>query len=160
MTDQLVGQPELSGLVPEQLRVRSAKILLDSLEVDTDIGFHEFEVGRPQRLLVTVEIWLHDLTAPANDDPALAFDYDFVRSEVRALASARRYNLQETLAHSIYRRFAAMHGVRALRVATAKPDIYPDARCVGVEIASYVGNAPALAANDLAGVEQNPLRGL
>ncbi|HVM37006.1 MAG TPA: dihydroneopterin aldolase [Sphingomicrobium sp.] len=152
--------PHLSGLIPERLRVRSAKILLESLEVETDIGFHDFEVGRPQRLLVTVEIWLDDLREPAGDDPVLAFDYDFVRSEVRALAAARRYNLQETLAHAIYRRFAAMHGVAALRVATAKPDIYPDARCVGVEIASYAGSAPAAVANDLAAVEQNPLRGL
>jgi dihydroneopterin aldolase len=156
----MTDQPQLSGLVPERLRVRSAKILLDSLEVEADIGFHEFEVGRPQRLLVTVEIWLDALGAPTDDDPALAFDYDFVRSEVRALAGARRYNLQETLAHAIYQRFAAMHGVKALRVATGKPDIYPDARCVGVEIASYAESAPAPAANDLAAVEQNPLRGL
>ena len=46
----------------------------------------------------------------------------------QALAGARRYNLQETLAHAIYQRVAAMRGVKALRVATAKPDIYPDAR--------------------------------
>lgn len=152
--------PHLSGMIPDRLRVRSAKILLDALEVETDIGFHDFEVGRPQRLLVTVEIWLDDLAAPEADDPALAFDYDYVRSEVRALAAARRYNLQETLAHALYRRFASMHGVRALRIATAKPDIYPDARCVGVEIASYAQTAPATVANDLAAVEQNPLRGL
>jgi dihydroneopterin aldolase len=56
---------------------------------------------------------------------------------VQALAASRRYNLQETLAHAIYKRFGAMHGVKALRVATAKPDIYEDARGVGVEIASY-----------------------
>jgi 7,8-dihydroneopterin aldolase/epimerase/oxygenase len=129
--------PPLSGLVPDSLRVRSAKILLESLEVETDIGFHQFEVGSPQRLLVTVEIWLDDLAPPAGDDPAHAFDYDLVRSEVRALATARRYNLQETLAYAIFQRFAAMHGVRALRVATSKPDIYPYARSVGVEIASY-----------------------
>jgi dihydroneopterin aldolase len=130
-------ESSLSGLVPDHLQVRSAKILLDSLEVTTDIGFHAFEVGQPQRLLVTVEIWLEDVEAPPGDDPQRAFDYDLVRTEVRALASARRYNLQETLAHAIYRRFAALHGVKALRVATAKPDIYPDARCVGIEIASY-----------------------
>lgn len=152
--------PHLSGLIPDRLRVRSAKIVLDALEVETDIGFHEFEVGRPQRLLVTVEIWLDDVAEPEADDPALAFDYDYVRSEVRALAAARRYNLQETLAHALYRRFAAMHGVKALRIATAKPDIYPDARGVGVEIASYAQATAASVANDLAAVEQNPLRGL
>ena len=43
--------------------MRSSRILLDSLEVQADIGFHDFEVGKPQRLLVTVEIWLEDLRA-------------------------------------------------------------------------------------------------
>ena len=48
----------LSGMVPEELRVRQSKLILDQLEVITDIGFHAFEVGSPQRLLVTIEIWL------------------------------------------------------------------------------------------------------
>jgi dihydroneopterin aldolase len=130
-------EPKLDGMVPDHLRVRSSRLLLDALEVQADIGFHDYEVGRPQRLLVTVEIWLDDQSAPDDDDPTAAWDYDYLRTEVQALAAARRYNLQETLAHAIYRRFAAMRGVKALRVATAKPDIYPDARGVGVEIASY-----------------------
>ena len=129
--------PKLDGLVPEHLRVRSSRILLDALEVRADIGFHDFEIGQPQRLLITVEIWLEDVSPPADDDPTGAWDYDYLRTEVRVLAGARRYNLQETLAHAIYQRFAAMHGVKALRVATAKPDIYDDARGVGVEIASF-----------------------
>jgi dihydroneopterin aldolase len=130
-------EPKLDGLVPDHLRVRSSRILLDALEVQADIGFHEFEIGQPQRLLVTVEIWLEDVAQPADDDPAGAWDYDYLRTEIRALAGARRYNLQETLAHSIYQRFAAMRGVKALRVATTKPDIYSEARGVGIEITSY-----------------------
>lgn len=128
---------KLTGMIPSHLRVRSATILLDSLEVETDIGFHDFEIGSPQRLLITVQIWLDDVAPPADDDPAAAWDYDYLRSQVKALASARRYNLQETLAHAIYERFAALAGVKALRVATSKPDIYSDARQVGVEIASF-----------------------
>ena len=135
MTD---GESKLDGLVPDHLRVRSSRILLDALEVQADIGFHDFEIGSPQRLLVTVEIWLEDLSLPADDDPSQAWDYDYLRTEVAVLAAARRYNLQETLAHAIYQRFAAMRGVKALRVATTKPDIYEDARGVGVEIASFV----------------------
>jgi dihydroneopterin aldolase len=131
------GEPKLDGMVPDHLRVRSSRILLDALEVQADIGFHEFEIGKPQRLLITVEIWLEDVTPPADDDPAGAWDYDYLRTEVEALAGAQRYNLQETLAHAIYQRFAAMRGVKALRVATAKPDIYRQARGVGVEIASF-----------------------
>lgn len=133
---------KLDGLVPRELEVRSSRILLDSLEVRADIGFHDFEVGKPQRLLVTVEIWLDDVAPPADDDPAAAWDYDLLRGEILRLAGARRYNLQETLVHAIYRRLAAMRGVKALRVKSAKPDIYEDARGVGVEIASFAGLAP------------------
>ena len=136
MSDADYDELKLDGLVPDHLRVRSSRILLDRLEVEADIGFHDYEVGKPQRLLVTVEIWLEDVSPPADDDPAQAWDYDYLRTQVRALATARRYNLQETLAHAIYQRFAAMRGVKALRVATTKPDIYTDARGVGVEIAS------------------------
>ncbi|HET9811209.1 MAG TPA: dihydroneopterin aldolase [Sphingomicrobium sp.] len=137
-----MDEPKLSGLIPDELRPRSAKILLDSLEVTTDIGFHDFEIGAPQRLLVTVEVWLSDPTAPHDDDPAHAWDYDYVRNQVIELAGARRYNLQETLAHAIYDRLSAMRGVSALRVTTSKPDIYADAHGVGVQLASFEGAEP------------------
>lgn len=138
-----MDQPKLTGLVPDALRPRSVKILLDSLEVMADVGFHEFEIGSPQRLLVTAEVWLEDARAPADDDPAGAWDYDYVRTQVIEIATARRYNLQETLAEAIYLRLAAMRGVSALRITTSKPDIYGDARGVGVEFASFGGPAPA-----------------
>lgn len=133
----------LQGLVPESLRVRSARIVLESLEVHTDIGFHDFEVGSPQRLLVSVEIWLDDVTVPPGDDPERAWDYDFLRAEVKEISGSRRFNLQETLAHAVFDRLAAFRGVKALRVRTSKPDIYPDAQGVGVEIASFSGLWPA-----------------
>ena len=136
--------PKLDGLVPDRLRPRSARIFLDSLEVMADIGFHDFEIGTPQRLLVTVEIWLDHVPAADSDDPATAWDYDFLRGEILRLAADRRYNLQESLAHRIYDQFAALRGVQALRVATAKPDIYPDARSVGVELASFNGRVSEL----------------
>jgi dihydroneopterin aldolase len=137
-----MAEPKLSGLVPANLRVRSARIVLESLEVRADIGFHEFEIGSPQRLLVTVEIWLDDLSMPAEDDPDRAWNYDFLRREVEEIAISRRYNLQETLAHSIFERVAASRGIRALRVRLSKPDVYPEAHGVGVEIASFAGAWP------------------
>jgi 7,8-dihydroneopterin aldolase/epimerase/oxygenase len=139
MTDT---RPTLDGLVPDRLGPRSARIFLDSLEVMADIGFHEFEIGMPQRLLVTVEVWLDHIPPADNDDPTLAWDYDYVREQIEELAKARRYNLQESLAHALFDRFAAIRGVRALRVVTSKPDVYPDARGVGVELSSFAGFAP------------------
>jgi 7,8-dihydroneopterin aldolase/epimerase/oxygenase len=83
VSDTRQNQPaNLQGLVPESLRPRSARIFLDSLEVMADIGFHDFEIGAPQRLLVTVEIWLDHVPSADSDDPSLAWDYDFLREQV------------------------------------------------------------------------------
>ena len=118
-------RPKLQGLVPEALRPRTARIFLDSLEVMADIGFHDFEVGVPQRLLVSVEIWLDHIPPADCDDPAFAWDYDFLREQVQELANARRYNLQESLAHAIYDRVAALRvafGERAAQAAARTGD--------------------------------------
>lgn len=133
---------KLSGMVPAELRVRQSKLVLDQLEVMTDIGFHDFEVGTPQRLLVTIEIWLDPAAAPTDDRPESAWDYDFLRAETRAMVAARRFNLQETLVQALFDRFASCHGVKALRIGSIKPDVYGDARGVGVEISSFDGLTP------------------
>ena len=133
---------QLSGMVPLALKVRQQRILIDSIEVMADIGFHDFEVGVPQRLLVSVELWIDPPLPPSDDDPSRAWDYDVVVQAVRALATARRYNLQETLVHAIFARIASLHGIAALKVSSTKPDVYPDASGVGVEIASFRAVAP------------------
>lgn len=128
---------KLDGLVPDRLAPKTHKIVLEEMMVDADIGFHQFEVGTPQRLSVTVEVWLEPDAFPHSDAAAEAWDYDFLRQDVAGLVAARRYNLQETLARAIYELVAARRGVAALRVSTRKPDIYPDCAGVGVELASF-----------------------
>ncbi len=111
--------------------------MLDDYCVAADIGFHDFEIGKPQRLLVTVEVWVDESSFPADDQPGGAWDYDFPRTEIGTLIGGRRFNLQETVARAIYDLVAARRGVTALRVATRKPDVYPDCAGVGVELASF-----------------------
>ena len=142
MTNDATSSGGLSGMVPAALKVRAQKIVIDRIEVSTDIGFHDFEIGAPQRLFVSIELWIDLPTPPAGDDPARAWDYDVVVQAVRRLAGSRRYNLQETLVHAIFAEIAALHGISALKVSSSKPDVYPDARGVGVEIASFRGSAP------------------
>ena len=132
----------LQGMVPHHLKVRQSRILLDSLEVMTDIGFHDFEVGTPQRLFVTIELWLEEFDPPAGDDQVYAWNYDYLKQEVVRIAQERRYNLQETFVHELFQRIAAYRGVKALRIKSVKPDVYEDAAGVGVEIASFTGTAP------------------
>ncbi|MBW0145438.1 dihydroneopterin aldolase [Sphingomicrobium clamense] len=129
------GPVKLDGI--KRLVPKSRSILLDRLEVEADIGFHDFEIGTPQRLIVSVELWLEDPAANHEDDPQQAWDYDFLRREVIRIAQTRRWNLQETLVGEIFDRVGALHGVKALRVRSEKPDIYEDAQGVGVELCSF-----------------------
>ena len=128
---------QLDGLVPDELRPRTRKIVLEGYSLDVDIGFHDFEVGRPQRLMLTVEVWVDEASFPEEDDASKAWNYDFLRTEIAELAGARRYNLQETLVRAVYDLVAARRGVTALRVRSRKPDIYPDCAGVGVDLASF-----------------------
>ncbi len=138
MTDEIA----LRGMVPARIKVREQRILIDRLEVMADIGFHDYEIGTPQRLLISVILWIDDHRPPANDDPGQAWDYDFVVQQIRELATRRRYNLQETLVHAIFERVAAARGIKGLTVASTKPDVYPDAHGVGVTISSFIGASP------------------
>ena len=127
----------LDGLVPDRLRPMTRKIVLEDYRLDLDIGFHEFEIGNPQRLLVTVEVWVDERSFSADDTAGSPWDYDFLRTEIGSLVAGRRFNLQETLVREIYDMVAARRGVTALRVSTRKPDIYADCAGVGVELASF-----------------------
>ncbi len=133
----MTDRSDLHGLVPAALAPAAYKLELIDHVFEADIGFHDFEIGTPQRLHATIEVWLDPAALPIEDSREEAWDYDFLRPGIAALARARRYNLQETLARAIYDMIAARDGVRAIRVSTKKLDVYPDCASVGVELASF-----------------------
>jgi dihydroneopterin aldolase len=134
MTDNIV---KLDGLVPERLAPKTRKIELRDYCLDIDIGFHDSEIGNPQRVLVNVEIWVDEASFPNCDQVSAAWNYDFLRAAISEIAASRRYNLQETLVRAIYDLVAARRGVTALRISSRKLDIYPDCASVGVELSSF-----------------------
>lgn len=129
--------PRIDGLVPQGVAPRSFTIFLRDFDLPVDIGFHDFEVGTPQRLLVSVDVQVDAASFASEDSAAAAWNYDFLRTEILRMTQGRRFNLQETLAREIYTLVAARKGVTGLRVSTRKPDIYPDCAGVGVEISSF-----------------------
>jgi dihydroneopterin aldolase len=134
--------PATEGSMPATLPPRCFRIFLNAYDLPVDIGFHDFEINVPQRLLVSVEVWLTAAAFADQDSAAAAWNYDFLRNEIKRLATGRRVNLQETFVREIYALLAAQRGVIGLRVSTTKPDVYPDCEGVGVEMASFSGAAP------------------
>ena len=116
--------------------IRSHRILLEDFCIDADIGFFDFEVGRPQRLIIDVEISINMAHWPKADTQTQAWDYNFIRDGIKALVANRRFNLQETLAGEIFDMIAARPGVQSVTIMLRKPDIYPDAKAVGIVISS------------------------
>lgn len=121
----------------DALKPRNHQILLEDLSVMADIGFHDFEVGTPQRLLITVAVTLDMAHWPATDCRDDAWNYDFIREGIHALVKGRRFNLQETLVAEIFAMVASHPGVTALKVQSRKPDVYPDSLSVGVILSSH-----------------------
>ena len=54
----MIDDDGLTGWSRRALKVRQQRIVIDQIEVLADIGFHAFEVGTPQRLLISIELWI------------------------------------------------------------------------------------------------------
>jgi len=117
-------------------RPKTHRILLEDLAVEADIGFHAFEIGHPQRLLISIRVTIDIGRWPAADDRQSSWDYDVLRTSVLELVRGRHFNLQETLARELFDLLAAKPGVTALSLWLRKPDVYADAKSVGVLLSS------------------------
>ncbi len=111
------------------------RLFLRDYRVDIHIGVHDFEKRGEQRVLINVDLFVPlALSTPTADDLAEVVDYDFIRRSIIARVAQGHIHLQETLADDVLRLMLAHPKVRAARVSTAKPDVYPDCDAVGVEV--------------------------
>jgi dihydroneopterin aldolase len=112
------------------------RLFLHNLALQARLGIHAFERA-PQRVLVSVDLYLDPASLPKRDRIAEAVDYDAVRSDIVALAASRHFKLQETFVHAILDVCLARPGVIAARASSAKPDIYPDVEQAGYEAVRF-----------------------
>lgn len=111
------------------------RIFLQDYAVHVRIGVHDFEKTGAQRVLVNVDLYVPlALSRPTEDRLDEVVDYDFIRRVIVERVERGHIHLQETLCDDIARTMLAHPKVRAVRVSTSKPDVYPDCACVGVEV--------------------------
>ncbi|HUN91471.1 MAG TPA: dihydroneopterin aldolase [Burkholderiaceae bacterium] len=121
---------------------RCRRVFVRRLAVPARIGVHDFERAAPQRLQVDVDLYVAlEQSTPRSDALEEVVDYDFVRDTVRARIAQGHVNLQETLVDDLARTLLARRGVVAVRVASEKPEVYPDVEAVGVEVVLFKGDA-------------------
>ena len=111
------------------------RLYLRNYRVNANIGIHDFERAGAQRIVVNVDLFIPlAKSTPAHDKITEVVDYDFIRQNILQRVSLGHINLQETLCDDIARLMLAHPSVRAVRVSTEKPDVYPDCDAVGVEV--------------------------
>ena len=111
------------------------RMFLRNYEVMINIGVHDFEKKGEQRVLINVDLYIPlALSTPVGDHLAEVVDYDFMRETIAQRMAAGHVHLQETLCDDVVRKMLAHPNVRAVRVSTMKPDVYPDCEGVGVEV--------------------------
>ena len=117
------------------LDVRCRKLFLRNYEVSINIGVHDFEKTAEQRVLINVELYVPmRLSTPVADELDEVVDYDFMRRTISERVSRGHIHLQETLCDDVLKVMLAHPKVKAARVSTQKPDVYPDCEAVGVEV--------------------------
>jgi dihydroneopterin aldolase len=111
------------------------RLFLRDYEVWINIGVHDFEKKGEQRVLINVDLFVPlALSTPTHDSLDEVVDYDFIRRSIGERVARGHIHLQETLADDVLQAMLAHPRVRAARVSTEKPDVYPDCDAVGVEV--------------------------
>lgn len=111
------------------------RLFLRNYEVMINIGVHDFEKRGEQRVLINVDLYIPlAQSTPKADQLEEVVDYDFMRETVARRMAQGHVHLQETLCDDVARSMLAHPRVRAVRVSTMKPDVYPDCEGVGVEV--------------------------
>lgn len=124
----------LSALYHPQLS-DCRRVYLRNFDLQANIGVHEFEKNGAQRIIVNIDLFVPlRSTTPLHDKIDEVLDYDFIHATIRDRIAVGHINLQETLCDDLARVLLAHPLVRAVRVATEKPDVYPDCDAVGVEV--------------------------
>lgn len=117
------------------------RLFLRNYEVLINIGVHEFEKKAEQRLLINADLFIAlAVSTPTKDMLEEVVDYDFIRTTIAQRMAKGHIHLQETLCDDIASALLTHPKVRAVRVATEKPDVYRDCEAVGVEIFRIKGN--------------------
>ena len=126
---------EMQTLLQHPRLMDCRRLFLRDYEVWINIGVHDFEKKGEQRVLINVDLFVPmALSTPVNDTLDEVVDYDFIRRSIAERVSKGHIHLQETLADDVLQVMLGHPRVRAARVVTEKPDVYPDCDAVGVEV--------------------------
>ena len=125
----------MDSALPPSLLADCRRLFLRDYEIRINIGVHAFEKTTEQRVVMNVDLYVPlSVSTPSRDALEEVLDYDFIRTGIAARVARGHIHLQETLCDDVLALMLAHPKVRAARVSTEKPDVYPDCGGVGCEV--------------------------
>jgi dihydroneopterin aldolase len=113
---------------------KNYRIFIRDLEMIASVGVHAHEKLTPQRIRVSIDLNVGPRAADATDTVDTVLSYENVVKATRAIVATGHFQLIETLAERVAASCLAHFSVRSVKVKIEKPDIFPDAATVGIEI--------------------------
>lgn len=113
---------------------KNYRIFVRDLEMIASVGVHAHEKIKPQRIRVSIDLIVGPRPPDATDTVDTVLSYENVVKSIRAIVATGHFHLIETLAEHIAADCLRHFSVKSAKVKIEKPDIFPDAATVGIEI--------------------------
>ncbi len=113
---------------------KNYRIFVRDLEMIASVGVHAHEKIKPQRIRVSIDLSVGPRAPDATDTVDTVLSYENVVKAIRAIVATGHFHLIETLAERVAAACLTHYSVSAVKVKIEKPDIFPDAATVGIEI--------------------------
>ena len=115
-------------------RAERGFVYFKALEYEIEIGIHDFEQGKTQRFSMDVDVEIDPALVNKSENISEVFDYDRVKDLLDRLAQTSGFKLQETYCRTAAEQILALEGAMAVRIKTAKLDVYDNAGAIGLEL--------------------------
>jgi dihydroneopterin aldolase len=132
----------MSKPVIEPLKIADAAaglrhVFVRDLVLDCNIGVHQHEKGRLQRVRINLDLGVVEGAGPHGDRLENVVCYEDIVTKVRAIVADGHINLAETLAERIAAVCLQDPRCRSARVRVEKLDVFAEASSVGIEIERF-----------------------
>ncbi len=129
----------MTKAVIETLKIADAAaglrhVFVRDLVLECNIGVHQHEKGRVQRVRINLDLGVWEGDAAHQDRLENVVCYEDIVKKVRGITADGHVNLAETLAERIAAICLQDPQCRSVRVRVEKLDVFDDAGSVGVEI--------------------------
>lgn len=107
---------------------------IHNLNCQAIIGIHAFERLKPQRLIISVDLYRDITKAAVNEAIEFALNYFEITQFIEAFVGNSEYQLIETLAENLADTLIKTYQLEAIKLRLQKPGALTQTQQVGVEI--------------------------